>query len=124
MSVRCLHDVDLHDRLLWTTIIPVVVGMCFLWVTYAVAGYKTHRPLASMHNIITRFKYVLLALLITFLEAAPWCIIYSPVCVLGEGKRYLRAGYTIECDFPPSMEPNVSSGPSGLLLPLGDTSFI
>ena len=44
--------------------------------------------------------------------------------IVDDGKRHLRADYTIEYDFPPSTEPHVSSRRSGPLVSLGDISLI
>ena len=46
VSVGCFLEVDFHDRLLWTTITPLVI-MGLLGVTYVVAVHK-HRGSPEM----------------------------------------------------------------------------
>ena len=52
MSIGCFLEVDFHDRLLWTTISPVVI-MGLLGVTYVIAVNK-HR--ASSETLFRKIR--------------------------------------------------------------------
>ncbi|CAM9151036.1 unnamed protein product, partial [Ectocarpus sp. 6 AP-2014] len=98
LSAGCIFDIDFHDRLLASTISPVI-GLLFLAGTYT-AALSMNRGKAEGLQVI-RNKHVSLVLLLTFL-------IYSSVSAtlfkafaceeLEDGTNYLRADYTIDCD--------------------------
>ena len=119
-SAGCLLEVDFHDRMLWTTIAPLVI-MSMLGGTYIVAIRKNcGSPENILQNI--RLKHVSMALLLTFL-------VYSTVSSmvfqmfacdpLDDGKRYLRADYSIECDSPKHRALQIYAGLMILLYPVG-----
>ncbi|CAN0363396.1 unnamed protein product, partial [Scytosiphon promiscuus] len=98
LSVGCLFDIGIHGRLLIATIGPIIVVM-FLGLTYVVATKARKRSAEALHLI--RHKLVSIVLLLTFL-------VYSSVSSIlfqmfacddvGDGKKYLRADYRVECD--------------------------
>ena len=99
MSTGCFLDINFHDRLLWTTIAPIAT-MGLLGVTYAIAVHANRgSPEIALRN--ARHKHVSAALLVTFLvySSASSVVFQMFACDdLDDGKRYLRADYTIECD--------------------------
>ena len=99
VSIGCFLEVDFHDRLLWTTITPVVI-MGLLGVLYAIAVHK-HRGFPDTVFRKMQEKYVSTALLVTFLvySSVSSVVFQMFACdKLDNGKSYLRADYTIECD--------------------------
>ena len=102
LSVGCFLEVNFHDRLLWTTITPVVL-ICFLGLTYAVAVRKYGKsPEIAFRN--ARQKHVSMALLVSFLvlySCVSSVVFQMFVCDdLDDRNLYLRADYTITCDSP------------------------
>ena len=123
-SMGCFLEVDFHDRLLWTTVFPVVI-MGLLGGTYAVAVRQHRRsPEAILRDI--RYKHVSTALLVTFL-------VYSSVSTvvfqmfacddLDDEKSYLRADYRLECNSPKHKALQVYAGLMILLYPVGIPSL-
>ena len=120
MSIKCFLEVDFYDRLLWMTITPIVI-MGLLGVTYVIAVNK-HRASSETFFRETRQKHVSTALLITFL-------VYSSVSSvvfrmfagdkLDNGKIYLRADYTIECDSDKHRALQIYAGLMIILYPVG-----
>ena len=100
LSAGCIVDVDFHDRLLMSTIGPIVAVM-FLGCTYAAAA-RIHRGAAeTLQNV--RHKHVSLLLLLTFVVySSVSSVLFSTFAceVLDDGKNYLRSDYRIECDSP------------------------
>ena len=97
LSAGCMATTDFHDRLLLSTLGPLValggIAVCF--------KVATRRNQGSDEGIrIVRRKHFSMALLVTFL-------VYSSVSstifrvfdceTLDGGEEYLRADYTIEC---------------------------
>ena len=97
LSAGCIVDTDFHDKLLITTLGPLV-GIAILGVTYVVAMYRSSD--SEIARKVIRHKHVSMVLLLTFL-------VYSTVSStlfktfacddLDDGKIYLRADYRIEC---------------------------
>eukprot|EP00752_Nemacystus_decipiens_P007571 g6764.t1 len=100
LSAGCIVDVDFHDRLLMSTIGPIV-AVLFLGCTYAVA-VRIHRGATeTLQNV--RHKHVSLLLLLTFVVySSVTSVLFSTFAceVLDDGKDYLRSDYRIECDSP------------------------
>ncbi|CAM9152222.1 unnamed protein product [Ectocarpus fasciculatus] len=100
LSAGCVVDMNFHDRLLVSTISPIVV-LLLLACTYAAAA-RANRGDPEKLNVIWN-KHVTMVLLLTF-------FVYSSVSStlfrafacddLDDGKYYLRADYSIECDSP------------------------
>ena len=102
LSVGCFVEVSFHDRLLWTTITPVVL-ICFLGLTYAVVVRKYGGRSSEIALRNARQKHVSMALLITFLvySSVSSVVFQMFACDdLDDHKLYLRADYTITCDSP------------------------
>ena len=120
VSIRCFLEVDFHDRLLWTTITPVVI-MGLLGVTYFIAANK-HRASSETFFRKTRQKHVSTALLITFLvySSVSSVVFQMFACdKLDTGKSYLRADYTIECDSDKHRALQIYAGLMIILYPVG-----
>ena len=120
MSIGCFLEVDFHDRLLWTTITPVVI-MGMLGVTYAIAVNK-HRASSETLFRKIRQKHVSTALLISFLvySSVSSVVLQMFACdTLETGKRYLRADYTIECDSDKHRALQIYAGFMIILYPVG-----
>ena len=120
LSIGCFLEVDFHDRLLWTTITPVVI-MGLLGVTYAIA-VNNYR--ASSETLLkkTRQKHVSTALLITFLvySSVSSVVFQMFACdKLDTGKSYLRADYTIDCDSDKHKALQIYAGLMIILYPVG-----
>lgn len=101
ISIGCAFPgVNFHDRLMVTTIGPIV-GMGLMAVTYMVAAVSHLDSETALQNVLQ--KHISAALFLTF-------FVYSSVSsvlfqmfacdTLDDGKTYLRADYSIECDDP------------------------
>ena len=100
LSAGCIVDVDFHDRLLMSTISPIV-AVLFLGCTYAAAVRIHSGALETLQNV--RHKHVSLVLLLTFfVYSSVSSVLFSTFAceVLDDGKNYLRSDYRIECDSP------------------------
>ena len=98
LSAGCVFDVDFHDRLLISTISPIVV-LAFLACTYAAATREHRGAPETIQNI--RHKHVSMVLLLTFLvySSVSSVLFQSFACEkLDDGKNYLRSDYRLECD--------------------------
>ena len=119
-SAGCFLEIDFHGRLLWTTIPPIVI-MGFLGGMYAVAVYRIRQtPETDLSNV--RQKHVSMALLVTFLvySSVSSVVFQTFTCEgLDDGKRYLRADYTIECDSPKHRAFQIYASLMMLVYPLG-----
>ena len=124
VSVGCFLEVDFHDRLLWTTIAPVA-ALGFLGGTYAVALYKFRGSTqVTQQNI--RHKHVSMALLVTFLvySSVSSVVFQMFACeYLDDGKRYLMADYSIDCDSSKHRAFQIYAGFMVLLYPVGVPTF-
>ena len=100
LSVGCFVKVNFHDRLLWTTITPIVL-ICLLGLTYAVAVRKYGRS-SEIALRSARQKHVSMALLVTFLvySSVSSVVFQMFACDNLDDGKYLRADYTITCDSP------------------------
>ena len=98
LSAGCVLDVDFHDRLLISTICPIM-GLLFLAGVYAAAS-RIHR--GSIETLDSLWhKHVSMVLLLTFFAYASVssALFMAFACEeLADGKNYLRADYRIECD--------------------------
>eukprot|EP00752_Nemacystus_decipiens_P008479 g7576.t1 len=97
-SASCVVEFDFHDRLLLSTIGPIV-ALLFLVGTYAVAS-RLHRGEAAALQLVWN-KHVSMVLLLTFFVYASVSstLFQAFACEdLDDGKNYLRADYRIECD--------------------------
>ncbi|CAM9191106.1 unnamed protein product [Ectocarpus sp. 13 AM-2016] len=123
LSAGCIFDIDYHDRLLASTISPLI-GLLFLAGTYSVAASMNRGKTERLQVIWNR--HVSLVLLLTFL-------IYSSVSAtlfkafaceeLEDGTNYLRADYTIDCDSSKHKAFQVYAGLMTVLYVVGVPSF-
>ncbi|CAM9201739.1 unnamed protein product, partial [Laminaria digitata] len=100
LSTGCIIDVDFHERLLMSTIAPLL-GVAVLGATYLEAVRRNRGCDTALDRI--RQNHLSMVLLLMFL-------VYSSVSAtlfqmfacdeLDDGKTYLRADYRIECDSP------------------------
>ena len=119
MSTGCLIAIDFHDRLVISTIGPIVVVMV-LGITYTIAIYRHRRSQEVLHNI--RHKHVSTVLLLTFLvySRAGSLVFQMFDCeYLEDGNYYLRADYRIQCDSPKHKALQVFAGVMMALYPVG-----
>ena len=120
VSTDCFLEIDFHDRLLWTTIPPIVI-MVLLGGTYAVAVHRIRETQGTgLSNV--RQKHVSMALMVTFLvySSVSSVLFQMFACEgLDDGKHYLRADYTIECDSPKHKAFQVYASLMMLVYPLG-----
>lgn len=99
LSIGCVLDVDFHDRLLLSTIGPII-AVLFLGGTYAVAArINLGAPTETMQVVWN--KHVSMLLLLTFFvySSVSSTLFQTFACEdLEDGRNYLRADYRIECD--------------------------
>ena len=98
ISAGCVFDVDFHDRLLISTIGPIV-ALLFLGVTYVVAT-RVNNGVAENVQVIQN-KHVSMVILLTFFvySSVSSTLFKAFACEdLEDGRNYLRADYSIECD--------------------------
>lgn len=98
LSAGCIVNTDFHDRLLVSTLGPLI-ALGLLGVTYFVALRRNSHSRDALQTVLR--KHFSVALLITFL-------VYSSVSstlfrmfaceTLDDEVMYLRADYSIECD--------------------------
>lgn len=120
LSAGCFLEVDFHDRLLWTTITPLVITGV-LSGTYAVA-MRRNRRLPHSVSRITQHKHISMALLVAFLvySSVSSVVFQAFACDdLDNGKRYLRADYKIDCNSPKHRAFQIYAGLMLLLYPVG-----
>ena len=96
-SSSCIVDVDFHGKLFMSTIIPIVLGL-FMLTTFFIG-----KKMCNSHEGVQKIKekHVSMFILLTF-------FVYSNVSSvlfqmfsceeLDDGKNYLRADYSIQCD--------------------------
>ena len=119
ISAGCVVVMDFHGKLLTLTLGPIL-AMLFLSGTYAYTK-RIYRSSDQALKVI-KHKHVSMGLLLMFLvySSASSVIFQMFDCEkLDDGKDYLRADYTIECD---SLRHRVLMGYAGvmfLLYPLG-----
>ena len=99
-SAGCVFDLDFHDRLLLSTIGPIV-AILFLGGTYVVAAFISRGSPVTLNQVWN--KHVFMVLLLTFLVyASVSSILFKTFACeeLADGINYLRADYRIQCDSP------------------------
>ncbi|CAB1118550.1 unnamed protein product [Ectocarpus sp. CCAP 1310/34] len=98
-STGCIFDIDFHDRLLVSTISPLV-ALSFLACTNAAVARTNRGSPRNLQNNVWQ-KHVSMGLLLTFLvySNVSSVLFQSFACEeLHDGKNYLRSDYRIECD--------------------------
>lgn len=119
LSTGCMVTVDYHDRLLLSTILPIVV-IIVLGGTYAVTISWHRGSEQARHNI--RRKHMSIVLLVTFLVYASVSSLAFQMfdCdYLDDGKYYLRADYRISCDSTKHQRLQMYAGVMIALYPIG-----
>ena len=120
VSAGCFVKVDFHDRLLWTTISPIV-AMCLLGGTYTISVFR-NRGAREIVFQNTQHKHASMVLLATFLvySSVSSVVFQMFACDdLDDRKRYLRADYSIDCDSPKHEALQIYAGFMILLYPVG-----
>lgn len=120
VTTGCFFDVDFHDRLLLTTMAPLV-ALILLGVTYFIA-VRRNREFSEDAVQNVRHKHVSMALLVTFLvySSVSSVVFQMFACDdLDDGKNYLRADYTIDCDSTKHRVLQIYAGLMIMLYPVG-----
>eukprot|EP00903_Cladosiphon_okamuranus_P017270 g15914.t1 len=123
LSAGCIVEVDFHDRLLLSSLGPIVT-LVFLAGTYAAAS-RLHRGEEEALRRVWN-KHVSMVLLLTFFVYASVSstLFQAFACEhLDDGKNYLRADYRIECDSSKHRRFQVYAGFMVLLYALGIPAF-
>ena len=97
-SIGCIMDVDFHDRLLVSTIGPLV-SLTLLAATFSVARRRNRGSETALERV--RHKHMSMVLLISFLvySSVSATVFQTFACEsLDDGNNYLRADYRIDCD--------------------------
>eukprot|EP00752_Nemacystus_decipiens_P012586 g11146.t1 len=123
LSAGCVVDVDFHDRLLVSTITPLV-ALVFMAGTYTAATTIYRGAPDTLQTIWN--KHVSLVLLLTFLvySSVSAAIFQTFACEpLADGNIYLRADYSIQCDSPKHQAFMVYGGVMMVLYTVGIPAF-
>lgn len=123
LSTGCVLDVGFHDRLLLSTISPLI-ALLFLGGTYSAAA-RFNRGSPDVLQVIWN-KHVSVVLLLTFLvySSVSSVVFQAFACEgLDDGKNYLRADYRIECDSPRHRGFQVYAGVMTVLYAAGIPAF-
>lgn len=118
-SSGCVLGIDFHDRLLVSTIAPIV-AVILIRVTYSVA-LRMHRGSKDALEVVWQ-KHVSVALLVTFLvySSVSSVVFQTFGCEsLDDGKKYLRADYSIDCDTSKHEGLRIYAGLMVVLYPVG-----
>lgn len=123
LSAACVVDVDFHDRLLISTIGPIIV-LLLLGGTFAAAA-RIHRSEAEvMQNIWNKHLSMVLLLMFFVYSGVSSTVFFSFACErLHDGRDYLRADYRIECDSSKHNAYQVYAGFMVALYPVGIPVF-
>ena len=119
LSAGCVLDIDFHDRLLISTVAPLV-GLMLLAGTYATSAF-VNRGATETLNVIWN-KHVSMALLLTFfVYSSVSSVLFKTFACdkLDDGRNLLRADYRIECDSAKHQGLQVYAGFMTLLYAVG-----
>lgn len=97
LSAGCMAKTDFHDRLIISTLGPLV-ALCALRVSFQVATRRNRGSEEALQAV--RRKHFSMALLVTFLiySSVSSTVFRTFACeTLDGGKEYLRADYNIQC---------------------------
>ena len=122
-SAGCIVDTDFHDRLLASTIGPLIV-LALLAATYTIAKRRSSGSEAALQKI--RHKHVSMVLLISFLvySSVSGTVFQTFACdPLDDDREYLRADYRIECTSSKHQAFQVLAGIMIFVYPLGIPAF-
>lgn len=123
LSTGCVVDVGFHDRLLLSTISPLV-ALLFLGGTYSAAA-RINRGSPEVLQVIWN-KHLSVMLLLTFLvySSVSAIVFQTFACEeLDDDRIYLRADYRIECDSPRHKGFQVYAGVMTVLYAAGIPAF-
>ncbi|CAN0285491.1 unnamed protein product, partial [Hapterophycus canaliculatus] len=123
LSAGCVFDVDFHDRLLISTIGPIIAALV-LGCTYAASTRMHGEAPEALHHI--RHKHVSMILLLTFFvySSVSSILFRTFACEeLADGIYYLRSDYRIECDSAKHRGFQAYAGLMMLLYTLGIPAF-
>ncbi|CAN0155578.1 unnamed protein product [Ectocarpus sp. 4 AP-2014] len=123
LSAGCIVDVDFHDRLLVSTITPLI-ALLFMAGTFA-AATTINRGAPDALQIVWN-KHVSMVLLLTFLvySSVSATLFKTFACeALDDGNNYLRADYRIDCDSPKHEGFQVYAGVMSVLYTVGIPAF-
>ncbi|CAM9726665.1 unnamed protein product, partial [Hapterophycus canaliculatus] len=98
LSAGCFVQLDFHGRLITSTVGPIA-ALAVVGLTYAVGWHRNRSSPEAVQKV--RLKHISAALWITFLiySSVSSSIFQTFSCeTLADGKTYLRADYSIECD--------------------------
>ena len=98
LSSSCLVTTDFYDKLLLSTISPLVV-LTVLAGTYSVARNRNLRSEAAMREV--RYKHMSTGLFVAFLvySSVSFTVFQTFVCEdMDDGRSYLRADYSLTCN--------------------------
>ena len=119
LSTGCIVELNFHDRMLISTIGPILVMVAFR-VTYAIALNRNRSSEEAIQY--ARLRHMSAVILVTFL-------VYSSVSStlfqmfdcdhLDDGNNYLRADYTILCDSAKHKALRVYAGVMIVTYPVG-----
>ena len=100
LSAGCVVDVNFHDRLLMSTIGPIL-AVLFLAATYAAAA-RINRGHAEALQVVWNKHVSMLVLLTFFIYSSVSSTLFKMFACenLDDGAIYLRADYRIQCDSP------------------------
>lgn len=96
LSASCVVDVDFHDRLLTSTIVPILIVVLMAATFAHVKRGATEETVQK-----TRSKFMSVVLWLTFLvySSVSSILFQTFACErLDDGKHYLRSDYRIDCD--------------------------
>lgn len=122
-SAGCIVDFDFHDRLLVSTIGPLI-ALALLAGTFSVAKRRNRGSEPALERV--RHKHMSMVLLVSFLvySSVSATIFQVFACeTLSDAKSYLRADYRIECDSSKHQAFQVFAGCMILVYPLGIPLF-
>lgn len=119
LSVGCIIKLDFHNRLLVITLAPIA-AIVSLYLIYAAAVFRNRGSEVALRNV--RHKHVSMALLVTFLvySSVSSMVFQMFACEkLDDGKKYLRADYSIDCDDRKHKNLMIYAGIMILIYPVG-----
>lgn len=119
LSVGCIFKIDFHDRLLFTTLGPIIC-LAMLGVTYSVAVIRNREASEGLANIQQKHLSVVLLLSFFIYSSVSSILFRAFACEkLEDGNSYLRADYRIQCDSPKHKAFIVYAGIMTVLYALG-----
>ena len=119
LSTGCIADINFHDRMVISTLGPIIV-MMMIWGSYTIAVVRNSRLEEALRHI--RHKHMSAVILVTFLvySSVSSTVLQMFDCEhLDDGNNYLRADYTILCDSLKHRALEVYAGVMVIIYPVG-----